>query len=289
LPKLVERLGYSARDRLLIINCDDLGSSRSANRAIERALRQGVASSATLMVPCPCAEEAARSCGDLDVGIHLTLNSEYPDYRWPSLTGATSLHDAEGYLPKTPQEVLSQASLADVEEECRAQIEQALAWGLDISHLDSHMDILQSDHRFFAIYLKLAKHYRLPLRLRRPGLSTPSSFISRSLMDRAGIAHPDFFIAPPWGRPSRAVLFETIPNLHAGVTEIYLHPVDDGEELRGYDKENADLRSADAECVMDDTIRELIAAQGVVTIGFRPLREMMRHSAGQGASRRPGR
>ena len=105
MPTLSERLGFSADDRLIIINCDDIGSSHSANVASEAAMRSGIATSATLMVPCPWAREAVERFKDLDVGIHLTLTAEYPTYRWRTLTDAPSLRDAQGYMPRTGAEL----------------------------------------------------------------------------------------------------------------------------------------------------------------------------------------
>src|SRR3712207_9525893 len=78
---LAERLGYGPDDRLLIVNCDDLGSSHAANVGVYEALREGTATSATLMVPCPWAREAAARHRGKDVGVHLTLNSEWDRYR----------------------------------------------------------------------------------------------------------------------------------------------------------------------------------------------------------------
>src|SRR5438552_4611590 len=98
---LAERLGYRADDRLLIINCDDLGVSHAANVATFDAMANGVATSATLMVPCPWAREAAEMFAGLAIGVHLTLTSEYPNYRWGSLTGRASLHDDDGYFART--------------------------------------------------------------------------------------------------------------------------------------------------------------------------------------------
>ena len=132
---LAERLGHAPDARLLIVNCDDLGSSRSSNVAVYDALREGIATSATLMVPCPWAREAAAQSAGLDVGVHLTLTAEYPGYRWRSLTNARSLHDKDGFLPRTAEEVWTNADPADAEAECRAQIEQALAWGVDVTGL----------------------------------------------------------------------------------------------------------------------------------------------------------
>src|ERR1700693_3832878 len=94
---LAERLGWGPEDRLLIVNCYDLGPSHSANVATFRSVIYGVATSATLMVPCPWAREAARMFKGLAVGVHLTLTSEYSGFRWRSLTNGTSLHDADGF------------------------------------------------------------------------------------------------------------------------------------------------------------------------------------------------
>jgi hypothetical protein len=92
---LAQRLGYRSDDRLLIVNCDDLGSSHSANVATFRAMVYGVATSATLMVPCPWARKAARMFEGLAIGVHLTLTSEHRGYRWRGLTNGASLHDDE--------------------------------------------------------------------------------------------------------------------------------------------------------------------------------------------------
>ena len=128
-PGLVERLGHGPGDRLLIVNCDDVSSSHGANVAAYRAMVYGIATSATLMVPCPWAREAARMLQGLPVGVHLTLTSEHRGYRWRGLTGAASLRDGEGFLPATAKAALRCIGKVDARAECRAQIEAALAWG----------------------------------------------------------------------------------------------------------------------------------------------------------------
>ena len=273
---LAERLGYRETDRLIIINCDDFGSSHAANVAIEASIHDGLATSATMMVPCPWAREAAERSKGLAVGVHLTLTAEYPGYRWRSLTNATSLHDADGFMPRTAQEVWDHADLADAEEECRAQVRQALDWGVDVSHLDSHMGTLQIDPRFFEIYLKLAIEFRLPLRMVGATQEQRLGFACRSRANEAGIIFPDNFISPRWGIPARATLVESLDNLRRGVSEIYLHPVEDGAELRGYDHENASLRAADYACLMEARLKEVMAARQIVPIDFFELRALMR-------------
>jgi predicted glycoside hydrolase/deacetylase ChbG (UPF0249 family) len=272
---LTKSLGFDASERVLIVCCDDLGSSASANSAIERALREGVGTTASLMVPCPWARAAAEACRDLDIGVHLTLTSEYPTYRWRSLTGARSLQDPQGYLPQSSQELWAQADLAEVEAECRAQIEQALDWGVDVSHLNGHMDALQLDRHYFGVYMRLALRYRLPVRLRSSTIESAFSTISRTTLQRAGIVSADRLIVPPWGDSAHKPLLKCLEKLKPGaVTEFFLHPVDDGDELQTYDPEYGDLRVADAACLVDERIKA--SAQGVTLIGFRPLRDLMR-------------
>ena len=293
-----ERLGYAANARLLIINCDDFGCSRSANRAIEHALREGYATSASLMVPCPWAKPAAKASRDLDIGVHLTLTSEYPAYRWSSITGAPSLRDRGGYLPKTVREVWSRAELEEVERECAAQIDLALEWGVNVTHLNSHMNILELERRYFDIYLRLARRYGLPLRLSESS-SLPFSYISRSTIRKAGVGVADRFFAPPWGEPVRTGLLSRMKLLQPGVTEIAFHPVEDSEELRAYDTEYADIRIDDAQYVASDGLKDWIGRNGARLIGFRPLRDAIRaqvitHNAAaksimpQGAIAQPG-
>ena len=132
---------------------------------------EGVATSATLMVPCPSAREAAGMFAGMDIGVHLTLTSEYPGYRWGSLTGRASLHDDDGYLPRTTAAAIKRMEAQDVRAECRAQIDRALGWGIDVTHLDSHMHAVEARADLFDVYLDLAVEYGLPLRMITPAQS----------------------------------------------------------------------------------------------------------------------
>jgi predicted glycoside hydrolase/deacetylase ChbG (UPF0249 family) len=275
MASLAERLGYAADTPLLIANCDDIGSSHSANVASEAAMRQGLATSATLMVPCPWAREAAERFHDLDVGIHLTLTAEYPTYRWRGLTDAPSLRDAQGYLPRTSQEFFQKADPVEVEAECRAQIDQALAWGVDVTHLDNHMGTLQVSAKFFPIYVKLAREYKLPLRMAGAGADARLGFGGRKRAQDAGILFPDHF-SFQWGSETRKVIEDYAKAPRAGVLEIILHPVEDGPELRGYDKTEYAIRIHDAAVGVDATLKSMLDAAGVKRISFRKIRDLMR-------------
>jgi len=272
---LVERLGYAPGDRLLILNCDDVGSSHAANLACLEAMTTGIATSGTLMVPCAWAREAVDLFAGHDLGVHLTLTCEYPGYRWRSLTGAASLHDADGFLPATIAEVFARASVEDVRAECRAQIEQALAWGVDVTHLDSHMGTNQVDPRFFEIYVEMAVEFALPLRMVGPVIEARIGFPGRAQAAAAGVVFNDEFVSQ-WGRPTGELMRSVLPKLAPGVAEANLHPVHDGPELRGYDKREPQIRIDDHAVAMDPDMAAFIEGQGFRKISFRPLRDLQR-------------
>lgn len=272
---LNERLRRAPDERLVIVNCDDIGSSHAANLASLEAMERGIASSATLMVPCPWALEAAELFRGKDVGVHLTLTAEYAAYRWRSLTGASSLHDDQGFLPRTAKEVWARADLSDVRRECRAQIEQALAWGVDVTHLDSHMGALQIEPRFYEIYLEMAQAFRLPVRMAGAGAERALGFAMRAPADALGLLYPDAFFFE-WGRSTAELMRTKLPALGPGVTEFIVHPVLDGPELRGYDRTEAQIRVDDHACALDPQIARLVQAEAIEFISFRPLRDAQR-------------
>ena len=272
---LAERLGYGPDARLVIINCDDIGSSHSANLASLEAMEKGVATSTTLMVPCPWAKEAVELFKGKDVGVHVTLTAEYPTYRWRSLTGAASLHDADGCMPATIEAVWAKADLEDVARECRAQIDQALAWGVDVTHLDSHMGTLQLEPRYFDLYLQLGEAYRLPLRMAGQRAEGRMGFPVRAAAASRGIVHTAEFVFR-WKDSTAELMARRVPQMAPGVTEFLLHPVLDGPELRAYDFDAAQVRVDDHAGAIRPETAALLAAEGVERISFRPLRDLQR-------------
>jgi len=271
-----QRLGYGPDDRLLIINCDDLGSCHAANVGVYEALRQGLATSASLMVPCPWAREAAAQYLGEDVGVHLTLNAEYDLYRWGPITQAPSLLDGDGGFPRTVGDVWDHADLDEVRRECRAQIERAILWGFDVSHLDSHMGTLQLRPEFFDIYLELAVEFELPLRLSGASTERVVGFPFRRLAAEAGVVFPDHFVLVPNGVGSRRVIERTLFELRPGVTEMYVHPAADTPELRALAPDWA-ARVDDHHLMTHDTgLRTMVERSDVILIGYRELRELQR-------------
>ena len=271
---MAERLGYGPEDRVLILNCDDLGFSHAANDGVYEALRDGIGTSASLMVPCPWAAEAVARYRGEDVGVHLTLNSEWEVYRWGPLTAGRSLVDEQRRFPRTSEAVWARADLDEVRTELRAQVDQALAWGVDVTHLDAHMGTVQIKAEFFQVYLELAADSRLPMRLSCAESETVLGFPFRGPAAERGVAFPDHFIYVP-GVGSREVIFELLPKLRPGVTEAYLHPAVDTDELRAA-APDWERRVDDHRLLVDDPgLRGLLEAHGIQLSGFRALREWM--------------
>ncbi len=269
---LVERLGYPADAKLLIINCDDLGSTRSANVAVYEALRRGVATSATLMVPCPWARDAAAMYRGEDVGVHLTLNAEWETYRWGPTTHSPSLLDGDGGFPRTVQDAWEHADLDEVRKECRTQIERAIYWGFDVSHIDSHMGTMQLRADFFDVYLELAVEFNLPLRMAGASSERAIGFPFRRLAAEEGIVFTDNFVWTPVG--SRRMLERVLFDLRPGVTEVLAHPAIDSDELRVSHPDWAQRVEDHALLTSDSSVRDLIDRSGAVLIGYRELRAL---------------
>jgi predicted glycoside hydrolase/deacetylase ChbG (UPF0249 family) len=273
---LAERLGHPADAKVVIVSCDDLGSCHAANVGVYRALREGVATCASIMVPAPWAAHAAAQYapGD-DIGVHLTLNAEHPAYRWGPITHAPSLLSGEGGFPREPGDLWEHADPAEVRRELRAQVERALAWGIDVTHLAPHLTAITLRPEFFDVYLDLAVEFRLPIRLPSTITAEQAGFPFRQLALDEGVVFPDHF-DHDWRAGSRERVYEAIAALEPGVTEIHVQPAIDTPEVRALTDmaqgwiDDLDLVTA------DPTMRRLLDEEGAVLVGYRDLRDLMR-------------
>ena len=274
-PSLAERLGYSPNDRLVIISCDDLGSCHAANVGVYEALRNGVATCASIMVPAPWASYAARmALPSDDIGVHLTLNAEHESYRWGPITHAPSLQSGEGGFPRTLADLWEHADHAEVLRELRAQIERAIAWELDVTHLAPHLTAITLRPEFFDVYVELAVEFRLPIRLPSTVTSEQAGFPFRRLARDEGIVFPDHF-DHDWRAGSAERVFAAIESLEPGVTEIHVQPAIDTPEVRALG-EPAQGWIDDLALATGDALRQRLDDRGVTLIGYRALRDAMR-------------
>jgi len=289
-PTLAEKLGYKATDKILIVNGDDVGMSHSANMATIQCLEKGAMRTATIMVPCPWFPEIAnyaKTHPEKDFGIHITHTSEWKFYRWGPVAPKTEvpgLIDPDGYLWHDEEAVYKASNPKEALIEARAQIKKALAAGVDVTHIDSHMGTLQLNPEYLDVYLQLAVEFNVPARM--ASAETLHRFGQAGLREKfaaKGIVFPDYFIYDelPLYRQIGVKPFWTqiIKNLKPGVTELYVHaqlPTDEAKAISG----SWQTRGEEFETFANDPdIKKLIADEGIVLIGYRPLRDLQRREA----------
>lgn len=269
-PSLAQLLGRDPEARLVIVSCDDIGLLPATTYGALDALTHGVATTGSLMVPCPSAEQAARAVVDQDVGVHLTVNCEWDDHRWEPLTAGRSLRRDDGSMFRSVEGLLQYGDPIDVGRELRAQIERAQEWGIDVTHLNSHMYALQDHRKFQDLYLEVAMEYRLPVRL--SGSITASSEVRRKARD-LGVLAPDHLV-PLRRVGSRPDLVAALERLPPGVTEFHAHPARDTPQTRRV-LPDATGRIDDHHLYCSDPqFRQ--ALSGVELIGYREVRDLMR-------------
>jgi hypothetical protein len=228
------------------------------------------------MVPCPWAREASSRYRGEDIGVHLTVNAEYELYRWGPITYAPSLLGGDGGFPRTVEDVWDHADLDEVRRECRAQIERAILWGFDVSHLDAHMGTMQLRPEFFDVYLELAVEFGLPLRMVSASMERYVGFPARAVAAEAGAVFTDHMRFVP-GVGSRQMFEKDLTTLRPGVTEFHLHPAVDSAELRSLATDDWEARVDDHRMICEeDWVRRSLDEAGATLIGFRPLRELAR-------------
>lgn len=282
---LAQRLGFAPEDRVLIVNGDDAGLCHAANAATFDAMAEGLVTSATVMVPCAWFPEAAayaRARPDADVGVHLTHTCETKGYRWGPVAPADqvpSLLDPDGYLWPSLEAFYRHADPAEAALEARAQIDRALAAGLDVTHLDSHMGALQFDLRFYQVYRQLALNYRLPIRMASQQiLADAGAPALRAELAGQGVAFPDRLIFGE-RQPGEAIEVywkRMLRGLQPGVTELYIHAAYPGPEIEHVVATWKDRVRERELFTTDPEIRAILDDLQVKRIGYRPLRALQR-------------
>lgn len=285
-PTLAERLGYPKDAKLLIVHADDLGMARSVNAATIKGFESGLVNSGSIMVPCPWFPEIAayaRANQQADLGLHLTLTSEWTSFRWGPVTPknrVSSLLDKDGYFHLTETEAAAKADPKEVETEVRAQVEMARASGIQPTHLDSHMGTLYQNKALFEVFLRVAREYKLPVRIAKTWFSQ-ADFLPATLspddvfIDRILDINP---AVPPqdWAR----FYSDAIKNLQPGVTEVVIHLAYDDTEMRGATFNHPDWgaawRQRDLDYFTSDAFRQLLKEQQIKLITWRELGKLIK-------------
>ena len=275
MESLAERLGHRPGARLVIVSADRLGTTHSSTAGGYRALRDGAATTGTIVMPGAWARHAAELYRGEDLGVHLTLNSELDCFRWGPITNAPSLLDGDGGFPRTLQDLWDHADLDEVRRECRAQVERAVLWGFDITHLTTHMAALQQRPEFFDVLLDLAVSFDLPIRLEGAEAEANAGFPFRSLAEAEGIVFPDHFRLVRGD--ARPMVVEQLADLAPGVTELSLCPALDEPEIHAIDPAAA-RRVDDLALALSEEAARMLQEAGAVTIGYRALRSAQRRA-----------
>ncbi|MBR5620000.1 MAG: polysaccharide deacetylase family protein [Clostridia bacterium] len=287
--------------KYLIVNADDYGLCRSANEAVEELFETGKLKSSTVMMTARAAEDAVCFANDhpqYPIGVHLTMTSEWPNYRWKPLTDGKSLVDADGFMWRSSKDVAKNAKLDELEAEIRAQIERAHAMGMHPSHLDNHMGSLYGHQtgRFslLKMTLRVCGEYGYAFRMFTSTdkrlcprgvpypifrtLVLPSRIWSR----RYGVVLPDYLIFPDWTaelKTSYAHYRETIlriwTDIPDGVSETFVHPCVESDEIKSFIGGWRN-RVWEYDLLRDPETHRYLADHGVQMISFRELIEMKR-------------
>jgi len=282
-PNPAQELGYPAGARLLILHADDLAVSHSQDRASFAALDSRAASSASIMVPCPWLTEVAayaKAHPDADLGLHLTLTSEWQNYRWGPVASrdqVPGLLGPDGNLWPDVPFVTRHATPAEVEKEIRAQIERALKLGIHPTHVDSHMGTLFVPE-YFPVYVKVAREYGLPfLAVRTPG--APAGMLA--LLNDSDII-PGAIVMATGGKPESWASFYLglVKSLKPGLTEMIVHLAYDDAEMQavteGHPAYGSAWRQRDFNVVTSPEFRQALKDNGVTLIGWRTIQEHYR-------------
>jgi predicted glycoside hydrolase/deacetylase ChbG (UPF0249 family) len=281
---IAERLGYPGDAKLLIIHADDLAVAHSEDAASFDALDKHAVTSASVMVPCAWLTEVAeyaKAHPDADLGLHLTLTSEWKTDRWGPVASkdtVPSLIAPDGYLWPETEPAAQHIKAEDAEREIRAQVERAIAMGIHPTHLDSHMGVLFSRPDLFAAYVKVAHDYKLPfLAVRTP--NTSAALLSQLsdkdiVLDALEIANPN--VGPSdW----KAFYLTTIKNLKPGVTEIIVHLGHDDAELQAITVDHPDYgaawRQRDFDAITSPEFKQALQQNHIVLIGWKDLKKLL--------------
>ncbi len=280
-PLLTERLGFPKGTKALIVTCDGLGFCHSWNVGVYDVLRNGIATSARLIVPAPWSRDAVVRYRGEDVGIQLTLNSSNPILHFGPLTQAPSLLDGQGGFPTTLEDLWDHADLEETRRECRAQIERAIYWGFDVSHLASELDAMVMRPEFFDILLDIALEFDLPISLPDSLNEERIGFPAKTLALEEGAIFPDKVINPFSGYDhldpgSQDLIENAIFSLEEGVTELCIRPAQDTPELRAITPDWATHVSQKTAASDQRHFDHLLTRAKITLISYREIRNRAR-------------
>jgi predicted glycoside hydrolase/deacetylase ChbG (UPF0249 family) len=299
-----ERLGYPKGARVVIVHVDDVGMSFDSNEGAINAMSKGIATSCSVMMPCPWVPAYVHYLKEhptTDAGLHLTLTSEWDNYRWPPLSGKPAvpgLVDKEGAMWPEVEDVVAHASADEVEKELRAQIERARQMGFEPTHMDSHMGTLFASPAFLQRYVKLAVEYHIPVMF--PGghntlIAKEGDYSAAQLQAlqplaeqlwNAGLPVLDDIVSKtgwnlPQGTPETDAnlqqfktkkYIETFAALQPGITYLIMHCTQPSDIFK-YISATGPERKGDMLAMMDPALKKYVEQEHIILVTWRELME----------------
>ncbi len=290
---LAEKLGYAPDDKLLIIHSDDIGVSHSTNLASFLAMKVGMVNSGSIMMPCPWVAEVAAEVQknpDLDLGLHLTLTSEWKYMKWgpvAPLDQVSSLVDSLGFFYEDCVTFSNHAKVAEIEIELRAQIDQAIKMGIQPTHLDTHMGCLVfTSPEIFGIYLKLGREYKMPVMLGRFFLQTMPKTFKDLIMPEDVILEKTFTAdIPDWKSGLENYYEKVLTNLSTGINILLIHTAFDDAEMQALTIDHptwgAEWRQQDFDFFTSEKCEKLLKENNVKLITWRAIQKAMYEKVGE--------
>lgn len=294
LNPLFKKLGFSNNSRAVIIHTDDIGMCHASIQAFKYLWEFGTITSGAVMVPCPWFPAVVQMCREnpeMDMGVHATLNSEWESYRWgpvSSQEAGSGLLDEAGYFHQWQPAVYQNAKPGAVDAEVNAQIERALASGIDVTHIDSHMGTIMSP-LFIQSYIQAAASRRLPNMLPRLnakgiemlGFSGTELTIYEPIMQQLesmGVPMLEGILSMPLDQPNGQleIAKRLLGNLPEGITHFILHPSIDTLELHSICPD-WESRVSNYNTFMCDELKKFIESEDIKLIGYRQIRDAMRN------------
>ena len=288
----LKRLGLSDTDRAVVIHTDDIGMCQASVSAFMELWEFGLISSGSVMVPCPWFPAVAKFCREhplVDMGVHITLNSEWETYRWGAVSTCEALSgllDDTGYLHQAQPAVFDQADPEAVQTEILAQVQKSLKAGIQITHIDTHMGTVAYS-KFINAYVQTAIQHHVPAMILRmdekgymqTGLDVESARIAVekvAVLEEMGLPLIDHISGITVTQPEECEekAKEALAKLPAGITHFIIHPSKDTPELREIMPAWA-FRVAEYQAFCGEELRKFIRNSGIQVIGYRDLKSLM--------------
>lgn len=290
---VLQKLGFAPTDRLVIIHTDDIGMCQASLSAYQELWDFGLITSGAVMVPCPWflgAAQMARRNPAMDLGVHLTLTSEWVTYRWGAIStraAESGLVDPQGYFYQWTPPAQEHADPEYARTEMIAQVERAFAEGINVTHVDTHMGTV-AHPKFMASYIELAFRYKVPVflpRLDEAGWMATERMDAAAaaqaaglvqMMEDAGFPLVDAMDGMPLDQPEGQLELakRKLAALPAGITHFIIHPSKDTPELAAITTD-APSRVANFNTFMMEELKTFLREQGIHPIGYRQLKELI--------------